>query len=422
MKKIYSISIFAVLYVSEVFGSGLDLSLYHGTRYIGLGGQQIAIAKDAYAPFYNPAGMSWIEDSGDFALNVNNLVLQYEAPIGAANNQRKSEWTWGPLFYVGGAYKINDRFSAGLAIFPTALQGGKFSPVDFAPAGTTLEGMELSNRLVRIELAPSFAVKIVDHLSAGLSYRIAYTRYDKAGGYFYSVAGTNAIHLDSTLTGWDFDTLKAGLMLDDWNGLSVAATYRMRTKLNLSGETKVTTLDPTLNGTFHASQEVSIPAQMQLGVAYDWIPNRLMSAFTYEYTLNDVVKTDTMTTDYPAAALQTVSVPVYYKNGHTFHLGTEYVFDMPEQRKLRTGLGLAFDKTFTRSNFPSPVLAPSNWYLGGAVSAQYEVDRGIWGLSFNYGRYDKRTSNIDSNLGYSTFAGKYGLEVFLISADYQFKF
>ncbi len=402
------------------FASGLDLVLIHGTRYVSLGGNQVAIAKDAYAPFYNPAGMTSVE-KGTFTLNINNLIHQYEAPIGANDAQQKSQWNWGPLFYAGGVYRPIDRIALGFAIFPTALQGGKYSPVDFGPA--SLSSLELSNKLVRIEAAPSIAVKILDELSVGLSYRVAYTRYDKAGGRFMSAAGAaGAVHFDSTMTGWDFDTIKAGIMLDNWHGLSAALTYRTETKVSLSGKTTVTTLStaPGMNGRFHSEQDVHLPAQLQAGLAYDWVPNKIMTAFTYEYTQNSALESDKMTISHPV--ITEAEVPIHYRNGHTFHLGNEYVFHLPEDRKLRTGVGLAFDKTFTRSEFANPVLPPANWYLGGAVGAQYEVEKVTYGVSFNYGRYDKRVKAIDSQIATSAFTGKYGLDVFLISADYQVHF
>jgi long-subunit fatty acid transport protein len=400
-----------------VLASGLDLDLIHGTRYISLGGNQVAIAKDAYAPFYNPAGMTSVE-SGTFALNLNNLVHQYGAPIGADNAQRKSQWNWGPLFYMGGVYRALDRLALGFAVFPTALQGGKFSPVDYGPAGTPLSNLELSNKLVRIEAAPTIAVKVIEHLSLGLSYRIAYTRYDKAGGIFSSVAGANAVHFDSTLTGWDFDTFKAGLMLDNWYGFSAALTYRTEGKVKLTGDTTVTTFLGA--DRVHAEQELNLPSQIQFGLSYDWLPKKLMTAFTYEYTINNVLETDTMTTAHPLVPV--VSVPIYYRNGHSFHLGSEYVFNLSGDQNLRTGVGGVLAKTFTQSRYANAILPPASSYLGGALGAQYEVEHQTFGWSFNYGRYEKRVAAVDPTLAGQSFAGKYALDVYLISVDYQYHF
>ena len=87
MRKKISAGLFVFLCPIFLYAGGLDLTLLHGSRYVGLGGQQIALAADAYAPFYSPASMMGI-NKGAVAVNFNPLFFQYRAPIGADNNQR----------------------------------------------------------------------------------------------------------------------------------------------------------------------------------------------------------------------------------------------------------------------------------------------------------------------------------------------
>jgi long-subunit fatty acid transport protein len=411
--------LFGVVFMASLtpaFGSGLDLSLYYGSRYVGLGGNQVALGGDAYGPFYNPATMTSVE-KGALAIDSSTLLFQYDAPIGAANAQKKSEWNVGPLFYMGGVYHLMDRVSVGLAVFPTALQGGKYTPVDYGSGAiATLSGKEMSNLLARIEIAPSVAFKVCDHFSLGASYRIAYTRYDKAGGAFASVVGTQAVFIDTSLTGWDATGAKFGAFVDHWNNLSAGITYRLETQPDLSGSSDVTTgLGPQTG--LSAKSSPTLPAQFQAGIAYDFIPDQWMAAFTYEFTQNSNITSDTT----EITGLGTATIPLKYRDGHGFHLGSEYSFHLQEKNKLKTSLGLAVDLASSVSTFPNPLLAPGATYIGYAGGVQYEMQSQTVGVAVNYGNYSKR-STPDTSLAPYYFAGKYGLEVWFFVADYQYKF
>lgn len=399
---------------SIVSASGLDLTLLYGSRYVALGGTQVSLSGDAYGPFYNPATMTGVNRFA-LALDSSNLVTQYEAPIGGT--ARDSDIGWGPLFYVGSVYRLSDQIVFGIGIYPTALQGGKFSHVAYGTGN--LADKESSNRLVRIEFAPSVAVKMAEHFSLGASYRFGYTRYEKAGGIF------TAVHLDSTLSNWDAKGFKAGAFLNDWHGFSAGLTYRIRTDLQLDGNTTLTS--PTATVDFSSTQQISIPAQLQVGVTYEWIPKKFLSVICYEYTWNDMIVNDTTTSPGIGAVLGTgsddVTTPLHYKNGHTLHVGTEYVFELSKDNNLRTGVGLGYDKAVTREGKPVPALAPAADYYGGAIGAQWEQKTHTYGVAFNYGQYSSTSSSIDADVIPGTvFPGKYSLKSFLAVLDYQWKF
>ncbi len=202
-------------------------------------------------------------------------------------------------------------------------------------------------------------------------------------------------------------------------------------QLDLEGSTRY--LD-VLGGDANLSttQKLSIPAQFQVGIAYEWIPNKWLAAITYDYTLNEVIKADAMTVSgfssqpipqFSGITSDIVSVPLHYKNGHTLHMGTEYVFDLAKEARIRTGIGLGYDREVTRNNFPSPALAPSADYYGYCIGAQYERPNDTFGLSFNYGQYKSNTDTIDPSVTAGTvYKGQYALTEAMITLDYQFKF
>lgn len=426
MKRfLFASSFFAINATQSLSASGLDLEFYYGSRYIYLGGNQVALSKDAYAPFYNPAAMTSVE-SGTFALNSSTLIDQFSAPIGAANQQMKSEFQTNPLFYIGGVYKLMDRLALGLAVFPTALEGNKFSPVDFGAGSglTQLSNLEQSNLLARIEIAPSLAVKVTPVFSVGLSYRISYTRYDKAGGAHFGSVGAKAASVDASLSGWDGKGLKLGAFVDNWRGLSLGLTYRVEVTPTLTGRANVATLGGRV-ADMSATQDVTIPAQLQAGLAYDFIPDTWMAAFTYEFTENSRIS-DSMTIESYAStfglASDVVSTPINKRDGHSLHFGTEYTFHVDSQSKVRTGVGMTVASADTRKAFPNPLLAPGNLFRGYGVGGQYEIGKHTAGLSVNYQNNSITSETVDPTLTGRAFPGKYGLEVWFVVADYQLRF
>jgi len=420
MKKVFELSgfnggVFLLMVLSslgsELFANGLDLGLSYGSRYVNMGGNQVSLANDAYAPFYNPAGMMGLEGAS-FAADLSSLILSYEAPIGGANAQRTSDISVNPLFYFGGAKKLNEWIALGIGFYPTALQGATFSHVNY---GAGLRDKEFSDRLVRLELSPSLALKVIDPISVGVSWRLGYTRYDKSGGAF-GVPG-QALYLASSVSAWDAKGVKLGAFLNNWNGLSAAMTYRFEIDTQLQGQTDV----DGGAGAAPASttQNVKLPAQFQAGISYEWIPKKLTTALGYEYTISNVIEADRpVIQGLPPAATAT---PLHWKNGHTVHVGGEYVFDLGATRKLRTGLGFCWDKGVTRNTEPSPVVAPAADYYGYSAGAQFEQGSNTYGLGLNYGQYAARTAALDYPSA-SIFPGKYSLKILLAVLDYQFRF
>jgi long-subunit fatty acid transport protein len=423
MRNFLLLATLTLLIPFQTFASGLDLNFLYGMRYVALGGHHVALGGDAYGPFYNPAQMISV-DRTQFAFSSLGLLFQYDAPIGADNQQRKSENQLAPFFYLGGVHPLSERIRFGWAVYPTAAQGGKFKDVDYG----SMTGLEYSNRLVRIEAAPSLAVRLMEHLSVGASWKLAYTQFDKKVGTFQSQLG--ASYLDSSLNTWDVKNFKFGVYVDNIPGLTIGATYRLPNSITLDGNGNLRFEDP--NGAaflglqqqadYRTEQDITIPGQLQLGFVYEWIPERFLTAFTYEYTQNSVLDADEPRVGFIAPAL--TKTPLNWKDGHTYHGGMEYTFHLARADKLRTGVGIVFDRAITRNSEPNPVLAPSNHYIGYTMGAQYDWDRHVLGAAFAFGSYSDTTTTaeLNSDLTGKVFAGKYGLNTLTFGVDYQFRY
>jgi predicted porin len=101
---------------------------------------------------------------------------------------------------------------------------------------------------------------------------------------------------------------------------------------------------------------------------------------------------------------------------------------MASTNKLRTGVGLAYDLPVTRDEYPNPVLSPSSDYIGYAVGANYDMGRHVVGAAFNWGKFTNDSSSAELAAGTlntavkKAYAGKYGLEIFTLGVDYQFRY
>jgi long-subunit fatty acid transport protein len=408
----------SIFFVAEAaVASGLDSTLIYGSRQVGLGGQQIAISTDAYAPFYNPAALMGIKKAS-LVFGTSPLFVKYEAPIGLLSEKRKSELTIAPLFYGGAAYRLSDRIVFGFGFYPTALQGGKFKNVDYSD-DLTNKTFELA--LYRFELAPSLSAQLSDHFSLGASWRIGYTKIKTNAGVFAGPAGA---FVSSTLTSWDFKGFKFGAHLNDYEGFNAGLTLRLETELQLTGKTSIEDDGLNLLGgaarldNIPTSLVLPIPAQIQAGLSYEWIRDRFLTALTWEYTFNSAVKRLTRFNRANSGVI--ADVETNWRNSNTLHLGAEYTFALADSRKLRTGAGLAWDQATTRRNLPNPVGPPANHYFGGSLGAQYLWGKHIVGIAGNYGSYSKRANSVPA--GNAVFTGKYQLTAYQVVADYQINF
>lgn len=416
MKK----SIFGLVFLSTTcftglgFAGGLDLTTTYSSRISAMGGGHISLATDAHAPYYNPAAMSFVNRFA-FTANFFPLIYQNEAPVGADDALKKSKMSVAPLFYAGAVYRVHDRVHLGLAVYPTALQGQSYSGVDYND--NDLQDLELSIRLMRIEIAPSISVRLLEKLSAGASYRIGYTQYDKKAGVFASTGQPGGSFLDTTVNSWDAKGFKFGLHLEDLHGFSLGVSYRLQQKLTLSGTTKVA-------GTpIETKQFVTIPMRLEVGSSYRFWNERLTAAVSYAFTQNSKITfDDTQITGFPP---ESTRQPLQYRDGHSFYAGMDYRHPLSESRSFRVGAGYSLDTAVTNKRYPSPVLPPDAAYHGANIGGGYSFGNHEIGLSVNYGGYSSTTTERGTDpapIDQTIFLGKYSTRSLGLVLDYQMSF
>ncbi|MDB5036749.1 MAG: hypothetical protein JWQ35_277, partial [Bacteriovoracaceae bacterium] len=207
------------------------------------------------------------------------------------------------------------------------------------------------------------------------------------------------------------------------NGLSAGITYRLQTQPSLAGSANVTNALGSLPTT--VTQDPILPSNLQAGFSYEFIPDTVMMAFTYEWTQNSMLADISNVKGFGAftgLGSDVVNGGVKARDDHEFHIGAEYTFHLAQHRKIRAGAGVCFDTAASRSDFPSAFLSPATFYKGYGLGGQYDTGSNVVGLAVNYGNNSKTSTTVDPTLAGSVFAGKYKLEEWLAVLDYQYRF
>ena len=129
-RSLASVLLAALLWTTPVEAAGYDTPILYTARHMGMGGTAIASVRDGSAPFHNPAGLGNI-GAGNLIVDVSLLtghLVANPAPLGQSEYARetKSNPTLAPFFLVGGAGRITDWLSAGVAFYPVASAGGVY--------------------------------------------------------------------------------------------------------------------------------------------------------------------------------------------------------------------------------------------------------------------------------------------------------
>src|SRR5690606_27193988 len=116
MKKILSLALFA-LGTSTVLAGGYRISM-QGNKQLAMGHTGVAVVNSAEVLFFNPAGMSFLEDRFNASVGGSYLLSHTKFQNVTNNWQAETENTGTP-FYAYLSYRVNDWLSIVLAVYST---------------------------------------------------------------------------------------------------------------------------------------------------------------------------------------------------------------------------------------------------------------------------------------------------------------
>jgi long-chain fatty acid transport protein len=407
-----------------VFGNGFAL-FEHGARGVAMGGAFGAIADDATAGYYNPAGLAFLDGAqaatGAFLITETATFEGDDPYPGNGYRAEMVEQYFYPLHaHVTG--KLGDRFAWGISLTsPFGL--GTWWEDDFA-------GRYISKRIdLRVfNINPNLAFKITENVAVavGVDYFLSDVDLTKSIGvinpYTQQVADVGQVHMYSDLNdgiGFNLAALaKAG------GGWSIGASYRSRVKVEYDAEASFVQI-PTGYADFDAivagllpfstnpkgSTEVNFPAEYRLALA--WKGNKMTASVDVVYMDWDSFQDLPITIiGYPA--LSSVREE-NYEDAYTYRFGFEY---RVSQRWSWLG-GLLYDETPVPVEAFSPLLPDANRW-GASAGFSYDMTEKIrFDLGYLYLRFEDRATNGHDA---DNFNGQYRTMANLLGVTLHYKF
>ena len=359
MKKIINLLAF-VLATSSIYAGGFRVSL-QGQRALAMGHTGVAVVNSAELAFFNPAGLVFLENKLNISGGVTAVNSNTEFQNIDTGEVSKTDSSISTPFNFYASYKINDYFTAALAIY--------------TPFGSTVEypddwvGSDLVEEisLKAIYFNPLISVKLTPTLSIGGGPIFATGSVfveRNIGNSINPVNGERAgveLEQDSGISDWGW---VASAIFKPHEDVYIGATYR--SIINLTADDgDVTYTNITLPDT-RFSATLPLPAELTFGASYQVNEKLLVTVefnrqFWSSYESLDFDFTDLNTTD---------SInPRNYQDSNTYRIGGQY--DLNEKITLRAGYYL--DQSPVRSGFFSPE-TPRNDSHGFTTGLSYNIN------------------------------------------------
>lgn len=400
----------------------------HNARAMGMGGAFVAIASDASAVFFNPAGLAF--QKGFSVLGGGTMIMPSTSFTGVKQNgtgtrpdqSMKSQTFFPPNVYL--SYNM-DNLTFAVGVFAPYGLGTEWEP--------TWDGRysAVKTDLQAIYINPSIGYRLSDQFSigVGVSYITGSAKLNRKVRTFSALVpaptpstSDGDVSLDGTGSGFTFN---AGLLYKPSEQLSVGLAYRHVAKIKFEGDAKFTNMQ-ALASFFpggKGSVELPMPSNLQAGLAYN-VSNDLTLALDFQYVLWSAYdKLMIVVPDGPAAPaalggqpLQTTSTLVEdWKDAFLLRFGGEYRMD-----KLSLRAGVLYDATPQPDKSVEPMLPDAN-RIEVTVGAGYMIsDMLSIDVAYQFISAADRKGGFADVLGGSTlatYAGTYKTTANLLGVD-----
>lgn len=416
MRKLLSLTV-AALTASTAFAGGYRVAL-QGQKQLAMGHTGVAVVNSAETLFFNPAGMSFLEDRFNVSVGANALFARTKFQNETYNWHASTE-NMGTPFNAYVSYKVTDWFSAGLAVY--------------TPYGSAVEwdrdweGSHLVNNidLKAIYIQPTVSFKISDRISLG-------------GGPIYVTGGVtfdrnlnrsltdeqgnrSDVNLEAKgVTAWGYT---AGMMINPVDPLMIGFNYRSEITMEArDGDATFNDVPLFAQGTYANttfSADLPLPAEASVGLSYKF-SDKWLVAFDYNRAFWHVY--EALTVEFGSEGIPTSVNPRNYKDASTYRLGTQY----KPNDKFAFRAGWYFDESPVQPGYFAPE-TPRNDSMGftGGLTYQVTSNLGI-DVSFLYLHFDEVDASYDH---YSdgtrddiTFGGTYKNVVFSPGVGLSYSF
>ncbi len=268
MKKVKSLKMLFIvigLLSSSIFANGLSLNSI-GTRALGMGGAFVGLANDGTALYWNPAGLTG-QNSRLYVYGTDVIPSgYYKMDAAGVDANIKTNHYISPNFIVN--YTMGNLAFA-LGVYVPAGLGAEYDGADLKNLTAPFGPYRWMSKLAVINISPGIAYKVNDKFSVGLALNIYYGMFDLDKPYDTPM-DTNGDGVPDALpqysessTGLGYG-VTLGLKYDVNKKLSLGATFRSSTKVSMDGTAEL----ETVNMKDDFTRDVTWPMWIAGGVAY----------------------------------------------------------------------------------------------------------------------------------------------------------
>jgi len=406
MRKLLSLTLMA-LAGTTAFAGGYRVSL-QGQKQLAMGHTGVAVVNSAESAFFNPAGLSFLEDKFNLSVGANALFAKTNFQNATYNWENSTE-NMGTPFNIYASYKINKWLTAGLAVY--------------TPYGSAVEwdkdweGSHLVNNidLQAIYVQPTISVKVSDEFSfgGGPIYVTGSVEFNR--NLSRSLVDENGVRSNVTLdakgiTAWGYT---AGFMFNPCDRLRLGFNYRSEIIMEARGGdadfSNVPVLVQQVAGLTDTEfdADLPLPAEITAGLSYK-VTDKLLIAFDYNRTLWRAY--DALTVDFANNA-PTSNNPRNYHDTNTYRVGAQY----KANDKFTFRAGWYKDESPISAGYFAPE-TPRNDAMGYTGGLTYQINKKLGiDASFLYLHFDEVDASYDhyqENGNPISFGGTYKSVVF----------
>lgn len=326
-----------------------------GAKALSMSGAYRAIADDAYAIYWNPAGLAGQQQ----AIYLEGKVLMPSvdltpAPNAGAHYLNKAYEAKAEVFPSGSfayVHPINDKMTAGIAIYaPTAIGVTWESLVKPMVTNTQWPVEDWMGSIRVIDIHPTFAYKVNPKLKLGLGLVINYADIALQYPSFIPTGQVDDVQVLAELTGTGMGFgANLGALYDINEKMHVGFNFYSGATLPISGSVLQTVYYPNFGVAPYLGQTASaepdaeadfpLPMEAGLGFAYD-VNDRLTVAVDVQWTnwaVAEIVDVEMTGTGIGGAPAEDGELVLNYEDVIRFNLGANYVVDPAKGFEVRAG-------------------------------------------------------------------------------------
>ncbi len=390
MRK-FLILLFTIV-TSVIYASGFALP-EQGAKAISMSNAFTAVADDASALFYNPAGITQL-DGINFNLGATLLMPKSTWKHNSDSAESKDSYPVSPQFNF--VYKVMPKLAFGLGVSaPFAAK------IEWADGWAGSELIEIMN-FQSVDISPTIAYEVVKGLTFALTYDLGIAAVELRKRVKLSSSDYMLVQMGS-----DGQTLGHGFkasLFYKWNDLRTGLVFKYGKSYHFEGNADFDVSNPIFNPSKPSDQKMSVnltlPMELIWGISYKVLPELLLS-FDAQYTMwssYDELRfkfTKEEFTDENGAPSKESIIKKDWKDVLALRFGLEYKV-MPE---LSLRAGYTYDFNPVPDETLDPSLPDNDRHIVG-LGVGYNIKNMIQlDLAYSYVVFTERKSSNEELLG-----------------------